>query len=107
MNEIDELQSNIRKLESQLVKAKRAQYLDCVKCGSKSQISLLEGRVIKFYVEPYSCTGGAYWTEGKDPEFQIFCPQCDKWVRYYSTTLNKSLDTKQKFIKANRYHFKR
>ena len=54
MSEIEDLQGNIKKLEAQLRKAKKAQYLVCVECGYNSQIGLLDARVVNFYVEPYS-----------------------------------------------------
>lgn len=42
-------------------------------CGAKLSINRLQYIQTHWYVRPYSCTGGAYWTAG---EGAFICPEC-------------------------------
>lgn len=53
----------------------------CPLCKRGTQIGRLHLIAMKFYVAPYSCTGGDYWIVGDRPEYKIHCPKCDRNVR--------------------------
>lgn len=51
--------------------------LSCVRCKRSSVISKWKIKIPKYYIEPYSCMGGGYWTVGKKPDYRAICPKCD------------------------------
>ena len=54
--------------------------IQCTKCRKKSRLSswtFIQGR---YYVEPYSCTGGAYWLNSETYLCHIVCPKCDEEI---------------------------
>ncbi len=67
----------VEKAESDLKAAKKAlndlrgrRRILC-SCGKFHAINKLEVIITSYYNEPYSCTGGDYWSEG---EWQFLCP---------------------------------
>lgn len=53
----------------------------CPLCERGTQIGRLKLVTMLFYVPPYSCTGGDYWTAGEKPEYKIRCIKCNRNVR--------------------------
>ncbi|MBI2676650.1 MAG: hypothetical protein HYX21_01675 [Candidatus Yanofskybacteria bacterium] len=48
-----------------------------VKCHKKSRLGTWSFIQDRWYVEPYSCTGGDYWNYSKTETCDIVCPKCN------------------------------
>ena len=42
-------------------------------CGKRSLLSKITLLDYQYYVQPFSCSGGAYWTHS---EYKFVCPKC-------------------------------
>lgn len=94
------LQREIQTLEAKLKDQRSRKYWCCAKCKRRTQIRHLKIEVVLFYVRPFSCTGGDYWTEGKQPDFYVKCPKCKAEVREYYYE-----PTRYAFVTEYRYSF--
>ena len=72
-----------KQLDSQIDKLRMAKPWRCLACERTTQVRFLTLIVENYYIEPYSCTGGAYWTEGENPTYRIKCPKCNQEIRLY------------------------
>lgn len=78
--ELTEVGSRQAELRAELDEARRRKRIKCEKCGKGTQVSKLIYVQTRWYVAPYSCTGGDYW---KDGEGQFMCPKCEHVNRLY------------------------
>jgi rubrerythrin len=76
-----EIDKQIKDLQEQKERLRSNRKWKCPSCGKGTAISKLTVQVVEYYVEPYSCTGGDYWTSGENPEYNIECPKCNSTVR--------------------------
>lgn len=77
-NVMENLKTNIKNIKKYLktledtLETKRGnRMILCASCKKKHRIKNLAAIQTHWYVEPYGCTGGAYWNEG---ELQFICP---------------------------------
>ncbi|MBI2063960.1 MAG: hypothetical protein HYT65_03145 [Candidatus Yanofskybacteria bacterium] len=73
---LDKLNADKSEVLKQKLEAIQRILVKCVKCHKKSRLgawSFVQGR---WYVEPYSCTGGDYWNFNKTETCHITCPKC-------------------------------
>lgn len=82
MNE-KQLEHQKAQIEKRLATARGRKFWVCPGCQQRTQVRLLDLVVRLYYVEPFSCTGGDYWTRGDKPTFYVTCPKCDKEMRLY------------------------
>ncbi len=117
MTEVEKLEAQAKKLAEKLAEAKRNLQYECPDCKAKTSIKDLTLQKEIFYVEPYGCTAGDYWTEGSSPEFAIVCPCCSKRTTYHEYK-DHGWDIDQnkkryealgvtKLLDENRYYFKK
>jgi hypothetical protein len=78
---IEEIHQEIAKLKIELAEQESNLYVSCKYtllngggCGRKIKIKNLVIFRSEYYVSPYGCTGGAYWTISNNVEF--LCPKC-------------------------------
>lgn len=71
------LKAAVDKLEAAL----KETLLECRKCKWRFEVKTATYIQTHWYVEPYSCTGGAYWNQG---EGQVECPSCGNINRVYN-----------------------
>lgn len=93
------LNAQIGALQGQLQKAKDNRRWTCPSCSKKTRISTVELMTEHYYVEPYSCSGGDYWTTEKQPPFHVVCSECTKVHRYCTNTAGYD------FLEHYRYSF--
>ena len=114
MNELEKAKKQLAKVSAKVKALKKEQTLSC-KCGKENQLQSLVLKEIEFYVEPFSCSGGDYWTSGPAPEYNVECPHCKKVTRYHDyeqgwDTTRKELTFaavgSTKFVKDNYSSFK-
>lgn len=67
----------ILKIEAELIRSRRM--WACPSCKKRTQLSKLTLIQDHYYIEPYSCSGGAYWSTCK--EVFIPCPKCETVIR--------------------------
>ena len=99
-----EIQKQISKLEKQLVTVYRNTKIKCDHCKKFSKVKDIVFIENYFYIRPYSCTGGDYWTFN-DKESDLLCPKCLKRSTLYnlsSTNLNNMKKLKPYFNKIIR-----
>ena len=65
-------------------------------CGTLHKISDLTYIQQHYYVKPYSCSGGDYWSEG---EGQFVCPTCG----YLNRLLGKKDDADTYYVNKREY----
>ncbi len=73
---LDKLSSDRSEVLKLKLRAIQQILIKCVKCQKKSRLgawSFIQGR---WYVEPYSCTGGDYWNYNRTETCHITCPKC-------------------------------
>lgn len=63
----------LRQAERNVDDVQRRRRLLCNHCGKRTTVCRLVYLQYHYYVEPYGCTGGAYWREG---EGRFLCPHC-------------------------------
>jgi ribosomal protein L37AE/L43A len=80
-NSVASIDAEIKALKQKRHSLRGKQIWKCPLCEKGTQIGRLDLVVIKFYVRPYSCTGGDYWTEGDKPEYKVHCPKCNRNIR--------------------------
>lgn len=81
---MSKLNEDIEKAQKQLDKLKNKQdkqYKNigvlCAKCGHGNKVKDITIRQHQYYVEPYGCTGGDYWTLGTNPDRSFICGKCN------------------------------
>jgi hypothetical protein len=94
-----EIGNEIAKLEEKRSKLRKNRIWRCPACGNKAAIKDLALKIEHYYVPPYSCTGGAYWSQ--TGVYQIRCAKCDKNIRYWDTACKGWI-----FINDHRNYFK-
>lgn len=89
MNREQQIEQEIESLyvEKESIRSRRT--LKCPKCEKRT--ALTKWTLIRdhHYVQPYSCTGGDYWTF---QEYQIFCPKCEQFSRVYFSEWDKKYE---------------
>ena len=95
-NAEQQLLDELRELQSKLTVARQRKPWRCPECKKTTQVRLIDLVVIKYYVSPYSCSGGDYWTEGSHPEYNVHCSKCDKNIRLYHSKYGDEGDIVQK-----------
>lgn len=93
-------QRRVDRANATLNSLKSQQIIKCPNCGADNELRELDAVVWEFYVRPYSCSGGDYWTEGDIPDFNINCPKCGHLTRYCDNNVTNKL------IRENRCRFK-
>jgi len=90
----EQLKQNEKEREILLARQKEIKgktYMVCASCKKGTHINQLVLFVAEFYVEPFSCTGGDYWTEGSFPELATMCPHCHTCNRLLSAYKTDSM----------------
>lgn len=64
----------------QLHAARLRKKIRCVHCGKRTMVSKMTFIQTHWYVAPYGCTGGDYWSAG---EGAYDCPKCGERNRLY------------------------
>jgi transposase-like protein len=95
MNNHDE---NIAKAEKALAEARAAKrtqmeniMVPCTACGQGNRVGNMLVRIHEHYVHPYGCTGGDYWTWGKDSDRSFVCQHCETTNRLFGHYNESSL----------------
>lgn len=78
---LENLEQRHRHALDEKLQAIRRSVITCAKCKQGSQISSWIFIQNHYYVEPYSCTGGAYWIASETEVCHIICPKCG--TRHY------------------------
>lgn len=81
MNREDQIKKDIDELykEREIIRSRKT--LKCGSCGKRSQISKWIVIDNFYYVRPYSCSGGDYWSHMDD--YNLVCPKCEAVGRTY------------------------
>lgn len=66
-------EARAERTRSRVKKARRLLPVRCNHCGVHTPVGEMEYIQTLWYVKPYSCTGGDYWSEG---EGCFACPAC-------------------------------
>lgn len=99
----ENLEKQIELLKQKLAKTRKNKKFRCPNCNQITPLRKLDLLISQFYVEPYSCTGGDYWTEGDNPTYYITCPKCNKENRIYSCLKGPLYQ----FVKEYRWNFRK
>jgi len=83
---IERDEKQLLKLQKRLQVLKGRQTIKCNACGHENELNSLTLEVEYYYVEPYGCSGGDYWTDGDAPAYNITCPICLTKKRYTEDT---------------------
>lgn len=78
---IQRINDTIAELKKEKERILGRQIWKCPVCNRGTQLKNLNLIIMEFYVSPHGCTGGDYWTPGKEPEYKIHCPKCDYDIR--------------------------
>jgi hypothetical protein len=70
---IAELERELDALRTKEGKKKSRRYVTCGGCDRRSQIGKIVYLQTHYYVRPYSCSGGDYWTPSNG---EFICPKC-------------------------------
>jgi hypothetical protein len=80
----------IAKAEKALAEAKAAKHsqignimVPCSSCEGGNQVKDMLVRVHEHYVDPYSCTGGDYWTWNENSDRSFICSHCGATNRLF------------------------
>lgn len=78
MNREQGIEQQIKELEE----ARQRKTLVCPHC--ERRLGIQKFTIIRehHYVQPYSCTGGDYWTFSN--EYYLWCPKCETFSRAYN-----------------------
>ena len=99
---------NALRQEAELIRSRRTWKCPC--CEKRTQLSKLTLIQDHYYVAPYSCNGGAYWTTSK----AVFIPCstcdtvsriCDTFVQVRSRNIHIDDDKMYKFVTGHRSYF--
>lgn len=102
-SQIAELQSNIETLENKKIKLRKNQSFKCG-CGVSHQFKNCVVVRTHWYVQPYSCSGGDYWNEGK---FHIICPDTGNHNRMLFDTYDVEWSERKKYENDPEEQFRR
>lgn len=92
------LRQQIKSLEQEIEDTKANSYFTCPNCEKKTKVKNVTLVARQHYVEPYSCSGGDYWTF---QEWVIACPKCNNGIRSYDKKSELF-----RFIKEHEFNFK-
>lgn len=73
---LKELENERKKVLAAKMDIIRRYYILCATCGVKSRLSRWVFIQDQYYVQPYSCNGGAYWKNYATQNCHILCPKC-------------------------------
>ena len=107
MKQEDKIDKQIAALQERKRKMRNRRIWKCECCGKGTILRKLHLRIMQYYVRPYSCNGGDYWTTGDNPEYNIVCPKCRARIRVYGGIMLRS-ETQNKqwhFIHDHRRDF--
>lgn len=83
MTEIEKIKARMARLVEKLKVAKedlhkaiRNTNILCAKCGKEAVLHTWKFIQDKYYVRPYSCNEGDYWTSSETKLCHIVCPGC-------------------------------
>jgi hypothetical protein len=80
-NSVASIDAEIAALKNKRHSLRGKQLWKCTLCQRGTQLRNLHLVIIKYYVRPYGCTGGDYWTAGERPEYMIECVKCGEAIR--------------------------
>lgn len=75
-----ELDEKIQFLQEEKQRIRSQRKLTCPRCHKGTQIKNIDLYDRQYYVSPYSCTGGDYWTHD---EYGYVCPKCKTYIRVH------------------------
>lgn len=83
MNREQQIETEIQNLVAEREAIRSRRTWKCPHCEKRTQLAKLTIIQDHYYVRPYSCSGGDYWTSSK--EVFIPCPKCETVVRICDT----------------------
>lgn len=96
---IKQIDKEIERLETLKDNLLSKTIVKCKNCGKGTQVNKLIFYQHYYYVEPYGCTGGAYWTS-EDQKITLKCEKCK------TSNIYNRYNKEYKKLLTLQYHFK-
>ena len=91
MSNLVVVQNKLNRLENERKRAREEQrdiirrsLIRCTVCRKQSRLFSWTFIQDKYYVEPYSCTGGDYWLNSETRGCHLVCPKCSGEIYLYN-----------------------
>lgn len=97
--EIEEAAKKLNELERLKTAQMKSLMVECASCHQGIKVGDVLVRLHQYYVEPYSCTGGDYWTLGDNPDRSFVCPHCNVTNRLFGHYSSSSYQLLRPYLK--------
>ena len=97
-----EITKSLESIEKEISDTKSSTIISCASCGNQEKIKDITLISEEGYVEPYSCSGGDYWTHN---EYQYHCSKCKIKNRFLFNSYYKLEYTKREFCNMEHLFF--